>query len=57
MQQGFDCELYNNISSVTNIPLVALGGAGSPEHFSLLAKSGFNGDLQQQVFSLYTVYT
>ena len=58
MQQGFDCELYNNISSVTNIPLVALGGAGSPEHFSLLAKSGFNGGLAAaSIFSLYTVYT
>ena len=57
MQQGFDCELYNNISSVTNIPLVALGGAGSPEHFSLLAKSGFNGGLAAASIFHFTQFT
>jgi cyclase len=33
-QNGFDCELTAAISSSVHIPVIASGGAGSPEHFA-----------------------
>ncbi|HEX5484045.1 MAG TPA: imidazole glycerol phosphate synthase subunit HisF [Terriglobia bacterium] len=32
-RQGFDCELTAMISHAVHIPVIASGGAGSPEHF------------------------
>lgn len=31
--QGFDHELVNTVSVLTNKPIIAVGGAGTPEHF------------------------
>jgi cyclase len=33
-QAGFDCELTAAISRAVNIPVIASGGAGGPEHFA-----------------------
>ena len=30
---GFECELTSRVSSVVNIPVIASGGAGGPQHF------------------------
>ncbi|WP_069807435.1 imidazole glycerol phosphate synthase subunit HisF [Vulcanisaeta thermophila] len=30
---GYDIELYKSISTIVNIPIIASGGAGEPEHF------------------------
>ena len=62
-QTGYDCDLLTTISSQVSIPLIASGGAGTPEHFveavthggadAVLAASLFHyGDLRiQQVKS------
>jgi cyclase len=33
MKQGFDCELTAQVSQSVRIPVIASGGAGSPQHF------------------------
>jgi len=33
---GYDINLYNYVSSIVNLPIIALGGAGAPDHFSEL---------------------
>jgi cyclase len=33
VQSGFDCALTRAVSRATQIPVIASGGAGSPEHF------------------------
>lgn len=33
-QSGFDCELTSTVSHAVHIPVIASGGAGSPEHFA-----------------------
>jgi cyclase len=38
-RQGFDIELINKTCEVLNIPVIACGGAGKPEHFLELFKS------------------
>ena len=58
-QTGYDCDLLSTISSQVSIPLIASGGAGTPEHFvqavtdggadAVLAASLFHyGDLRIQ---------
>ena len=32
-QTGYDCDLLSTISSQVSIPLIASGGAGTPDHF------------------------
>ena len=39
-KKGFDLDLIRSVSNVLKIPLIALGGAGHPEHF---AKALING--------------
>jgi imidazole glycerol-phosphate synthase subunit HisF len=33
MYNGFDINMYKDVSAISNIPIIALGGAGSPNHF------------------------
>jgi cyclase len=40
VQTGFDCELTRAVSKATNIPVVASGGAGKPEHFARVLTEG-----------------
>jgi len=36
MMNGFDVKLFVEVETYTNIPIVGVGGAGSPDHFSNL---------------------
>lgn len=38
-KQGFDIELFNWAARATTLPIIALGGAGSPDHFFELFSS------------------
>lgn len=40
VRQGFDCGLTRAISEATHIPVIASGGAGKPEDFSLVFDEG-----------------
>jgi cyclase len=40
VQDGFDCDLTRAISRATQIPVIASGGAGSPEHFLKVLTGG-----------------
>ena len=39
-EKGFDCELTFAISSAVKIPVIASGGAGTPEHFARVLTQG-----------------
>jgi cyclase len=39
-RSGFDCELTAGIASAVNIPVIASGGAGEPEHFAEVFTTG-----------------
>ena len=56
-QTGFDIELYKFLSTISNIPIVALGGAGKPAHFSQLTDSGFTGGIAASSIFYYTQFT
>lgn len=57
VQTGFDIELYKFLSTISNIPIVALGGAGKPAHFSELIDSGFTGGIAASSIFYYTQFT
>ena len=40
VQDGFDCELTRAVSRATHIPVIASGGAGTPEHFLRVLTDG-----------------
>src|SRR5205814_3083659 len=40
VQDGFDCALTAAISRATRIPVIASGGAGTPEHFVRVLTDG-----------------
>ena len=40
VQTGFDCELTRAVSRATHIPVIASGGAGTPEHFERVFTKG-----------------
>jgi len=39
-KSGFDCELTAGVSRAVNIPVIASGGAGEPEHFAEVFTAG-----------------
>jgi cyclase len=39
-EKGFDCELTCAVSSAVGIPVIASGGAGTPEHFAKVLTEG-----------------
>jgi cyclase len=39
-RSGFDCELTAEVSSSVGIPVIASGGAGSPEHLADVLSAG-----------------
>jgi imidazole glycerol-phosphate synthase subunit HisF len=39
-EKGFDCELTRAVSSAVGIPVIASGGAGTPEHFAKVLTEG-----------------
>ncbi len=57
VQGGFDCSLTRAISRATNIPIIASGGAGSPEHFvNVLTDGEADAALAASIFH-YGTYT
>jgi cyclase len=37
---GFDCELTQRVADAVSIPVIASGGAGSPQHFIEVFETG-----------------
>jgi imidazole glycerol-phosphate synthase subunit HisF len=57
VQQGFDCELTRAISRATHIPVIASGGAGTPDDFlRVLTEGEADAALAASVFH-YGTYT
>lgn len=57
VQTGFDCEMTSAVSRATLIPVIASGGAGSPEHFvRVLTEGKADAALAASVFH-YGTYT
>ena len=50
VKQGFACELIKKIRSKINIPIVASGGMGKPEHAIVAIASGASAVLAASVF-------
>ncbi|MBL8175441.1 MAG: imidazole glycerol phosphate synthase subunit HisF [Bryobacterales bacterium] len=57
VQTGFDCELTQAVSRATHIPIIASGGAGTPEHFlKVLTEGEADAALAASIFH-YGAYT
>ena len=57
VQTGFDCALTRAVSRATHIPVIASGGAGTPEHFvRVLTEGEADAALAASVFH-YGTYT
>ena len=57
VQTGFDCDLTRAVSRATHIPVIASGGAGTPEHFTrVLTEGEADAALAASVFH-YGTYT
>lgn len=56
-RDGFDLELIEKIRAISNVPLIASGGAGKLEHFVKAANSGADALLAASVFheGLFTI--
>ncbi len=51
MKNGYDLELLKNITDAVNVPVIASGGAGRPEHFlDAVRYAGVDGILAASVF-------
>lgn len=57
MMNGYDFGLYKKVTQLTSKPVVALGGAGIPSHFTKLVSSGYNGDLAASSIYHFTQFT
>lgn len=47
---GFDLEMLADVRAVVGVPLIASGGAGTPEHFVAAARAGADAVLAASVF-------
>ncbi|MEZ5353407.1 MAG: imidazole glycerol phosphate synthase subunit HisF [Bryobacteraceae bacterium] len=57
VQEGFDCALTRAVSRATRIPVIASGGAGSPDHFvKVLTEGEADAALAASIFH-YGAYT
>jgi cyclase len=57
VQDGFDCALTRAVSRATKIPVIASGGAGTPEHFiKVLTEGEADAALAASIFH-YGTYT
>lgn len=57
MMNGFDPDLFSSTVSVTKLPVIACGGAGTPDHFPpLLANKNITGLAAGSIFH-FTQYT
>lgn len=51
MQTGFDCELTRTIAESVQIPVIASGGAGAPEHLTeVFLRGGADAALAASIF-------
>ena len=51
VKNGYDIELTKAVSSAVNIPVIASGGAGKPEHFyDALTEGGADAALAASLF-------
>lgn len=55
-RKGYDTELIQAVSGVTNIPIIASGGASTPDDFIAAIDSGADGLLAASIFH-YGTYT
>jgi cyclase len=53
-KSGYDLDLLQKISSVTNIPLIASGGVGTLDHLAQGLKSGASAVLAASIFHFKT---
>ena len=50
-QAGFDCELTQKVADAVSIPVIASGGAGSPQHFvDVFSKGKADAALAASIF-------
>ena len=49
-KNGFDLEMIRAVRDVTQVPLIASGGAGRPEHFVEAVEAGADAVLAASVF-------
>jgi imidazole glycerol-phosphate synthase subunit HisF len=57
MMKGFDLQMFETLSAATNLPVIACGGAGLPDHFvPLLANKNITGLAAASIFH-FTQYT
>ncbi|MHA2789309.1 imidazole glycerol phosphate synthase subunit HisF [Corynebacterium sp. S7] len=49
-KEGFDIELIEKVRAAVNIPVIASGGAGAPEHFPPAVAAGANAVLAASIF-------
>lgn len=57
MMNGFDIELVSKVEKIINVPIVASGGAGEPEHFKeLFSKTNIEAVAAASIFH-FTRYT
>jgi cyclase len=49
-KDGFDVELITRVRQDVNVPLVASGGAGSPDHFPAAVRAGADAVLAASIF-------
>ncbi|HIC99021.1 MAG TPA: hypothetical protein EYP08_05135, partial [Pyrodictiaceae archaeon] len=54
--RGYDVELVHAITSTVNIPVIASGGAGNPQHFLEAFKAGADAALAASIFH-YQMYS
>ncbi len=52
---GFDLQMIRDVRGVVSVPLVASGGAGTPEHFVEAARAGADAVLAASVFHFGTL--
>ena len=57
MMNGFDKELLYKMNKLTRLPIIALGGAGSPQHFQELYNFGFKGAMAASSIYHFTQFT
>lgn len=52
---GFDLEMFAQVRAQVDVPLIASGGAGTPEHFSAAGHAGADAVLAASVFHFGTL--
>lgn len=49
-KNGYDVEMLRAVSGAVNVPVVASGGAGNPEHLRLAFEAGADAALAASIF-------